>query len=95
MVEFPTLMNETLAQPTKSSPTRATPSAGASAVKRIAIPNPRQETIIGRSPVRPRAAVNSPPSTAPIPIEAVMKPKVSEPPWNVRVAKKGRLTLNS
>jgi hypothetical protein len=39
-----------------------------------AVPGPAEAMIIGRSPVRPRAAVNSPPITAPTPIAAVMKP---------------------
>ena len=40
----------------------------------MAAPKPAEATIIGRSPVRPRAAVNRPPITAPTPIAAVMKP---------------------
>ena len=61
----------------------------------MATPNPAEAMIIGRTPVRPRAAVNRPPMTAPTPIAAVMKPYASAPPWNVRSARTGRETGNS
>ncbi len=58
-------------------------------------PKPVEAMIIGRSPVRPRAAVNRPPITAPIPIAAVMKPKTTELPWKVCLASTGSDTWNS
>ena len=61
----------------------------------MAAPNPTEARIIGRNPVRPRAAVNRPPMTAPTPIAAVMKPYASAPPWKVCSASTGSDTLNS
>jgi hypothetical protein len=61
----------------------------------MAAPKPVDAMIIGRSPVRPRAAVNRPPITAPIPMAAVMKPYASAPPWNDRSARTGSETENS
>ncbi len=74
MVELPVAMKETLAQPTNSMAAYATPMAGAAAQAMMASPKPVPAMIIERSPVRPRAAVNSPPTTAPMPIAAVRKP---------------------
>ena len=73
-VALPRAINDTLAAPTATSNSSAAAAEGASAVASTRTPNSTEERTSVRVPVRPRAAVYSPPMTAPSPIAAVMKP---------------------
>ena len=73
-VELPVDMNVMAANPVTAMATKAIASDGASATHSIATPNPVPDTVIVRSPGRPRAAVMRPPKTAPKPMAAVRNP---------------------
>ena len=94
-VELPRAMNETLAQPTAASARYSRKSRGAPAARKSTTAKAEAASATGRRPVWPRAAVTSPPATAPIPIEAVMKPYTVAPPWKVCLASTGSTTWNS
>ncbi len=94
-VEFPIDRNETLQYPTRASATNATLSTGARAAKTSATPKATEASTMARRPVRPRAAVTKPPTTAPIPMAAVITPNVSAPPSKTCLANTGNVTWNS
>ncbi len=88
-------MNVMLAPPTIASATNSDASEGASAASVIATPNTDAAITSGRSPVLPRAAISRPPATAPMPIEAVMKPNPVAPACRPLLAITGSETWNS
>ena len=60
-----------------------------------AAPNPAAAITRGVIPARPRAAMPSPPSTAPTPMAGVRWPKVWASPCSPVCARTGRTTWNS
>ena len=94
-VELAIDMNEMLPHPTKARATSSSGRLGAIVASVSAIPNPPAASASGRVPIFPRAATTSPPSTAPMPIAAVMNPKPAEPTCSPRVAITGSVTWNS
>ena len=63
-----------LTAPTRASARYSSARLGATAAPAMTTPNAIEVLIIARVPVRPRAATQRPPMTAPTPIDAVMKP---------------------
>ena len=94
-VLLPLDMQPTLVAPTNSSATSSSSRVGAKAAARMAAPNAIEELTRERTPTRPRAAIHSPPPTAPTPIAAVMKPKAWARPLKVSLAMMGSTTWNS
>jgi hypothetical protein len=78
-VALPIDMNDTLAPPASASATSSSGRFGARLASPIAVPRPVADMTSGAVPVFPRVATINPPTTAPTPIAAVMKPKPLEP----------------
>ena len=74
------------------SATNSIGSVGAIAATRITAPKPNDAITIGRRPVLPRAAATSPPTTAPMPMAAVISPNVRASPPKTCLAATGRVT---
>jgi hypothetical protein len=72
--------NVTLAKPTTAIATNSIPSSGANAAKVMQTPKTSAARDSAREPVFPRAAVQSPPITAPAPMAASNSPYVAELP---------------
>jgi hypothetical protein len=73
-VALPTDMNTTEPAPTNVMAISSRARVGAMVARVIAMPYAVTEITSSRAPVRPRVARTSPPTTAPIPMAAVMKP---------------------
>jgi hypothetical protein len=94
-VELAIDMNEMLPQPTSGRTASSSGRLGASVATASAAAKPAAAMVSGRSPILPRAATTSPPSTAPTPIAAVMNPKPVAPACSPRLAITGSVTWNS
>lgn len=73
-VELAIDKNETLAKPTSAIATSSIANIGASPAKVMNTAKINDARIIARTPVFPRAAVQSPPMTAPVPMAANKAP---------------------
>ncbi len=93
-VEFPPDMKAMLAPPTSARANSSVSRPGAPAASARTAPNATHAATSIGTPVRPRAATSSPPTTAPTPIAAVMKPYPVAPAWSAS-AITGSVTWNS
>jgi hypothetical protein len=73
-VLLPVDWNATLIPPTTAMAPSSTGSDGAAAARASAAPNSSAFLTIAVAPVRPLPATSSPPTTAPAPMAAVMRP---------------------
>ena len=91
-VEFPVDMKAMLAPPTSASAHSSSGRVGAAPASSRKTPKAVADRTMVAMPVRPIPATRSPPTTAPTPIAAVMKPKPAAPTCSPSRAITGRLT---